>query len=196
MSKLLNLILSLKTFAGKINKKYLLLVLAITVMAGLSFNRLKTVSATKIAAQTSVKSSSDKNVSLDKEFKFPIVDAAGREVTKISYVIQNAQLQDQIIIQGQTATAISGRTFLILNLKLRNDSSSGIQMSARDYIRLNVNNASDWLAADIHNDPVEVQPISTKFTRLGFPINKADKDFKLQIGEIKGQKTTLPITFN
>jgi hypothetical protein len=49
-------------------------------------------------------------------------------------------------------------------------------------------NTSELLAPDIHNDPVEVQAISTKPTRVGFPINDTDKKLTLFIGEINGQK--------
>ena len=61
-------------------------------------------------------------------------------------------------------------------------------MNTRDYVRLTVNNGSEWLAPDIHNDPVEIQAISTKYTRIGFPISDTDKKLKLQIGEINGDK--------
>jgi hypothetical protein len=40
---------------------------------------------------------------------------------------------------------------------------------------------------------VEVQAISTKFTRVGFPINENDSDLKLRVGEIEGEKETIPL---
>ncbi len=130
---------------------------------------------------------------LNKEFLFPLKDAKGKEISKLKYSIQKAELRDEIIIKGQKATAIKERTFLVLNLKITNDYDKSIQISARDYIRLIVNNSSEKLAPDIHNDPVEIQAISTKFTRLGFPINDTDKNLTLQVGEIDGKKELIKL---
>ncbi len=125
---------------------------------------------------------------LSRQFYFPLKDAQGKEVSKFRYEIQSAELRDVIIIKGQKATAIKGRTFLVLNLKITNNFDKSIQINARDYIRLTVGKSTEKLAPDIHNDPVEVQAISTKYTRLGFPINDTDRDLTLQIGEITGRK--------
>lgn len=133
---------------------------------------------------------------IHKDFEFPIKDSSGTVSTTFTYTIQSAQLQDQIIVKGQKATAVTGRIFLIINLKLVNKSKNAIQINTRDYIRLGINgNNKDLLAPDIHNDPVEIQPISTEFTRIGFPVNAQDKSFTLYVGEIDGSKTTIPLKF-
>ncbi len=133
---------------------------------------------------------------INKEFSFPIKDNDNKELSKIKYLIQSATLQDEILVKGQRARAIQGRTFLILDLKITNTFNQGIQINSRDYIRLSVNGNSDELiAADIHNDPVEVQAISTKLTRIGFPINETDTGLELKIGEINGKKETIKISF-
>ncbi len=131
---------------------------------------------------------------INKTYEFPIRDAKGKEVSKIKYTLEKAELRDEIIVKGQKASAIDGRTFLILNLKITNDYDKAIQINARDYIRLTVNNSPEKLAADIHNDPVEVLAISTKLTRIGFPINDNDKNLTLQIGEVNGKKDTLKLS--
>lgn len=133
---------------------------------------------------------------INKEFSFPIKDDKGAEISKIKYVIETASLQDEILVKGERARAVQGRTFLILNLKITNNYKQGIQISSRDYVRLVVDGKKDELiAADIHNDPVEVQAISTKITRLGFPINETYKNLELQVGEINGKKETININF-
>lgn len=132
---------------------------------------------------------------INKSFDFPVNDAQGRQITTIKYVVQSADLQNQIVVKGQTATAIAGRAFLIINLKLTNNSDKDIQINTRDYLRLTVNgNDTEHLAPDIYNDPVDVQAISTKYTRAGFAINTTDKNLKLYVGEISGDKT--PIQLN
>ncbi|MCL4398076.1 hypothetical protein M1403_03590 [Patescibacteria group bacterium] len=149
--------------------------------------------ATSVTAQAS--DAPLKSTEINREFSFPMLDASGNEITKLSYTIQSAELRNNIILRGQEATAAPGKVFLIFNLKLRNGSPAGVQLNTADYLRLNVNDSSDWVAAEITNDPVTVPAISTKFTRVGFPISTSDKDYKLQAGEIKGSKTVIPVNF-
>jgi hypothetical protein len=128
--------------------------------------------------------SAQKTQTINKDFVF----------NNLKFTVGNASLNNQIVIEGQNATAIAGRTFLIVTLKIANDANQSIQMNTRDYVRLSVNkDESTWLAPDIHNDPVEVQAISTKFTRVGFAINNADNNLVLQIGEIKGDKQKIAL---
>lgn len=137
-------------------------------------------------------------INLDKKFSFPLKDDKGTVVGNFDYVIQSAQLQKQIIVQGQRATAVNGRAFLILNLKITNNLKKTIQLNTRDYIRLTTaSDANEQLAPDIHNDPVEVQAISTKFTRVGIALDEKDtkKTIKLKVGEIDGTKQNIDLNF-
>lgn len=88
---------------------------------------------------------------------------------------------------------------LILNVKLVNNYTKPVQISARDYVRLTVNkNTSEQLAPDIHNDPVDSQASSTKPTRVGFFINESDKDLTLSVGQYvgdgSGKKETIKLS--
>lgn len=137
-------------------------------------------------------------VNLDKNYSFPLKDDKGAVVGNFDYVIQSAAIQKQIIVQGQRATAVNGRDFLILNLKITNNLKKTIQLNTRDYIRLTVaSNTGEQLAPDIHNDPVEVQAISTKFTRVGIALDESDtkKPIQLKIGEIDGDKQNIDLNF-
>ncbi|MGH7203619.1 MAG: hypothetical protein ACREHC_04215 [Candidatus Levyibacteriota bacterium] len=131
---------------------------------------------------------------LNKSFDFPLKDGSGKVVSKLHYVIQSAELDNQIIIKGQQATAVQGRTFLVLNLQITNSYDKSVQLNTRDYVRLIASSSTEKLAADIHNDPVEVQAISTKYTRLGFPISTSDaSNLTLQVGEIEGAKQSIKL---
>ena len=111
-------------------------------------------------------------------------------------MIEKAELREEIIIEGQKASAVEGRIFLILTVKATNEHNQAIEISTRDYVRASVNgNKEEWLAAGMHNDPVEVQAISTKYTRLGFPIDENDKNIVLRVGEIDGEKEEIDINF-
>ena len=137
-------------------------------------------------------------INLDKKFSFPLRDEKGKKVASFDYIIQSASINKQIIVQGKRATAVTGRVFLILNLKIVNNLKQSMELPARSFVRVIVNsNEKELLAPDIHNDPVEVQAISTKYTRLGLAINEADayNVIKLQIGEIDGEKQTIELKF-
>lgn len=131
---------------------------------------------------------------LNKVFNFPLRDQTGKEVSKFTYEVQSAELRNQIVVKGQRASAVKGRTFLIVNLKITNNYDKNIQLNVKDFIRLTTGNSNEKLAADIHNDPVDVQAISTKYTRVGFPINDTDKNLKLQVGEVTGEKQTINLS--
>lgn len=130
---------------------------------------------------------------INKEFQFPLKDQTGKEVSQLKMHLENAELRNEIIVKGKRATAVTGRTFLIVTLKITNDFDRPVTINARDYFRLTINNSTERLAPDIHNDPVEVQAISTKYTRVGFPINDTDKNLMLQVGEISGRKETIKL---
>lgn len=127
-------------------------------------------------------------VEIGKIFSIPITDSQGSTIKELKLTLTDYEITDEIIVGGKKANAIEGRKFLVINLKVENSLDQAVQINTRDYIRLSSNNSGSWVAPDIHNDPVEVQPLSTKLTRLGFPINDNDSDFKLQVGELNGQK--------
>lgn len=134
-------------------------------------------------------------VPINRNFTFNITNN-GQTLGKIDYFLDGAELRNEIVVKGQTATAVRGRTFLIINLKLKNDQKTPITLNTSNFIRLSVNdNLKEWLAPDIHNDPVEIQAISTKLSRVGFPISDTDTKLKLQVGEIDGDKTVVDLKF-
>lgn len=138
-------------------------------------------------------------INLERKFTFPLKNEKGTSVGNFEYVIQSATIQKQILVQGQRATAVAGRDFLILNLKITNNLKQSIQLNTRDYLRLIVaSNPSEQLAPDIHNDPAEVQAISTKYTKVGIAIDEADakKTIHLKVGEIDGTKQNIDLNFN
>lgn len=181
-----------------LSPKVLLVVLGIIVFAGvvLLFKSNSNSSAVSSNSSKPAAPVAKQTQEINKEYSFPIKDDSGKELSRIKYVVQTAELQDEILVKGQRAQAVQGRTFLIIDLKISNSFDKGIQINSRDYIRLIINgNKNELIAADIHNDPVEVQAISTKLTRIGFPINDTDKNLELQVGEINGKKESIKLTF-
>lgn len=132
--------------------------------------------------------------SINKSFQFPVKDAQGTTITDIKYTITTASAQSNVLINGQKAFPVKGKIFLIIAIRLTNTFDQNIQINSRDYIRLQENNSPEFLAPDFHNDPVEVDAISTKLTRIGFAVNQNDRNIKLLVGEIDQPKTTIPMT--
>lgn len=183
-------------FGKKTVKVCLFLLLILLVITGGSKIIKRYVSSFKKSGITEVKGARAAQ-DVNKEFNFPLKDAKGEEVSKIKYVVEKAELRDEIIVQGQKATAVKGRTFLIITLKISNEHNQPIEINTRDYLRLSVNsNENELLAPDIHNDPAEVQAISTKYTRVGFPINTSDNNLVLFVGEINGAKEKIELKLN
>lgn len=159
---------------------------------------------TIVLVVSSIKRSSGKNEiviasakasqEINKEFNFPVKNEDGEEVSKIKYIVENAEKRDEVVAKGQRAQSVKGRTFLVFNLKIVNDFNQPLNIQTRDYVRLSVNeNKDQWLAPDFTNDPVEIQAISTKLTRVGFMVNDTDKNIILRVGEINGEKEELEI---
>lgn len=137
-------------------------------------------------------------IELNRTFAFPLRDEKGKDIGKFDFIIQKAELRKQIIVQGKRATAVNGRMFLVFDLKVVNNLKFPMELPTRNFMRIILNNNSkELLAPDIHNDPVEVQAISTKYTRLGLAIDEsaAKQTIKVQVGEVDGTKQTIDLNF-
>lgn len=183
---------------GLKNKKLLMFLgIAAVVLIIFIFNQnmFKNQSAQQNIPQTKIEGAKEK-ATINREFEFPLKNSKGDEVSKIKYTIESVELRKEILLKGKKASAVSGRIFFVVNIKIANSFDRSIEINSRDYLRVIVgSNEKELLAADIHNDPVRVQAISTKYTRLGFPVNDSAKEFKLKIGEINGEKTDIEVKF-
>lgn len=119
-----------------------------------------------------------------KEFSFPLKDANGKQLSNIKMVVQNVELRDQIIIQGKVANTTVGKNVLIVNLELTNNYTKPVQINSRNYFRLLKNKDGKLYDPKIHNDPIDVQPVSTTNTRIGFTVDDTDHDFVLRVGDV------------
>lgn len=175
--------------------KYFIFVLVIFVIA----IAVKALSASSAPSSTSSKVQLKEAVAtkpVSKDINIIIADEDGEELDPVTMRIDNVELREEIIVQGQKATSVEGRGFLVVNLKLVNPLESGVEINTKDYLRLGENDSNEWLAPDIHNDPVVIQAISTKPTRVAFPVNIETRRFSLQVGEIAGEKEIIEIDFN
>ena len=137
------------------------------------------------------------SIDLNQELTFPLRDTQDEKVSTLKYLVEKAEIRNEIIVQGRRYLAVEGRSFLIVTIKITNNFGQAIEIDTRDYMRLVVNGEEgEKLAPEIHNDPVEVQAISVKYTRLGFTIDDDVSSLALQVGEIDNDKQTIDLNFN
>lgn len=130
---------------------------------------------------------------LNNEYLFPLKDYEGNEVTQVRYLLKQYEFTKEVSVNFQKATITNDKIVLVFDIEITNDSNSAFEIIARDYLRLSVNGTDKWLAPDMHTDPVEVRPHSTKETKVGFTINETDSNIKLQVGELEGEKDIIEI---
>ena len=111
----------------KISKILLLIGVTIVVVVGLGrlVRGMISTSSSGKASVAGAKAVQD----LNREFSFPLRNGNNEEVSQIKYLIEKAELRDEIIVQGQRATAVKGRVFLILTLKITNDYDQAIRLN-------------------------------------------------------------------
>jgi len=176
------------------NKKALIVLVVVVVGGFLLFRSRGSSSVLSNQNEQIEVSKPSATKEINRVFEFPLKNGKGEEVSKLKFEIEKADIRSEIVVQGKKHVAVKGREYLILNLKVTNEYEKAVEINTRDYVRLSVNgNQDEWLAPDIHNDPVEVQALSTKLTRVGFPVDTTDKDFVLRVGEIKGEKEDIKL---
>jgi hypothetical protein len=134
---------------------------------------------------------------IDKSFDFPALNNNGKPTgSKIKLKITNVEKTSQVVVKDQVYTAKNNKMFLIVNLELKNDSTSSQNILPGDLLRLSIaSNEDNKFAPDLHNNLVPISAISTKIDRVGFVIPMDVKDFKLFVGEIEGKKESVLINF-
>lgn len=175
---------------GKINRK--VLVAAIIVLAILIgyivYSQVLRSRQIVISNQTTA------SVPIEKSYRFVATNSTGEATEEnLTLTISSAYKTRDILIQGKLAKARSGKAFLILNLEVDNPYQSKQFLAPVDLIRL-IDEQDKKFAPDVHNDQVEIEPISVKKTRVGFVIDESISQFKLQIGEIGGAKDIFDVT--
>ncbi len=137
-------------------------------------------------------------VSVDKSFDFPALNNQGKPAgSKIKLKIAQVEKTNQVIVKDQTFTAKNNKLFLIVNLEMKNDATTPLNLLPGDLIRLTYNNDdNNKYAPDLHNNLVLVSAISTKLDRVGFVIPDNARNFKLLIGELEGKKESVAVEFS
>ncbi|MDP2671267.1 MAG: DUF4352 domain-containing protein [bacterium] len=108
--------------------------------------------------------------------------------------LTNAQITDKVLVQGQNATARNGKTFIVIYLEVENKYQVPLYTTPLDLFRL-VRSDGKRIAPSVSQGNVEVRPISVKRSNVAFVIDRNEKNFTIELGEIRGEKQAVQINF-
>lgn len=133
-------------------------------------------------------------VDLGQSYTFSALNSSGVVAGEVTFRITKAEKTKEVLVQGRPANAKGDKAFLVLHIEIDNAEVEKRYISPVDILRL-VNEEGKKFAPDIHSDVVEIQPISTKITRVGFVTQESNNNFLIQVGELDGEKSELQISF-
>lgn len=112
---------------------------------------------------------------------------------KFPIEITSAQRTDSVLVQGQRVNARNNKQFLVLNMEISNNYNVPLYTYPVDSFRL-IDNDGKKFAPTAHQGNVEVRPQATKTSNVGFIVPEGTKRFKVEVGELNGEKTILEFT--
>lgn len=112
----------------------------------------------------------------------------------VELTFNKAEKTKSVLIKGKSATAKDDKYFLVVYFEIRNESNRALYLLPVDLIRL-VKAEGKLFAPSVHQSLVEVRPISTKVTNVGFVVEGNEKDFVLKVGEVGGRKNEIQVNF-
>lgn len=105
----------------------------------------------------------------------------------------SAQKTESVLVQGQRVTARNNKVFMVLNMEISNSYNVPLYTYPVDSFRL-IDADGKKFAPTAHQGNVEVRPQSTKTSNVGFVVPEDATRFKVEIGELSGEKTILEFT--
>jgi hypothetical protein len=106
-------------------------------------------------------------------------------VQTLNVTATTAQLQKRVLVRGNWIKARDGKLFLVVNLDVKNSINAPLYAVSQDWIRL-VEQDDKKKAPTAHQGTVEIRPLSTKETNVGFVVDEGQKQFKLEVGATDG----------
>ena len=147
------------------------------------------------SSSTLTSSSTFATAELNKQLSIAIKDASGKATGNVINInFGTAERTDKILINGKSASAKSGKDFLIINISIENSTKDRLNVRPIDFVRL-VDDSGKSFAADVHNDVIKVEPLSSRKTRVGFVVDESKNNFKFLLGEVSANRQTVEIKF-
>src|SRR3990167_5580311 len=134
-------------------------------------------------------------ISVDKTFQSTGRTKDGRLTDgTLPIKITTAEITDNILVKGQKATTRNGKLFLLVYLEIENKYQVALYSKPVDLLRL-VRTDGKRIAPSVSQGDVEIRPLSVKRTNVAFVIDAKEKNFTIEVGEVKGNKEAIQINF-
>ena len=148
-------------------------------------NNIPTLIPTTVPVQQPAR---PKKVNLNRTYNFPIKNSTDDEMGDFQLTVNSYELTSKVEVNNfYTATVSGDKKLLAVNLDIDNPTEQAFKLITRDYVRLSIDNGK-WITPEIHSDPIELRPQSSKVTIVAFPIKTNDRNLRLQIGGIDDEK--------
>lgn len=134
-------------------------------------------------------------VNVNRRFEVPIKNKDGSQTgEKLGITITTIEKTNEILIKNSPAKTKNGKIFLILNIEIQNDTKQQLTVRPVDMVRLIGDDGRSY-APDVHNNEVSAEPVSLRKTRVGYVVEQSKNNFKLLVGEVRGQQEPIEVSF-
>lgn len=183
-----------KRFTEYVKRKKKFLIVLTIILLVIFFLKLPVKNNKTAAPAPTVRTTT---VNVNRSFTFPALDNLGKATkNNIVFRIKSVEKTNQVLVKDQVFTAKNNKLFLIVNLELKNDVTSQLNIIPGDLVRLSIDPDKETrFAPDLHNNLVGVAAISTRIDRVGFVVPDKGRIFRLYIGEIEGNKQEISLSF-
>lgn len=169
----------------------LFILIAILVIASYQFGRSQRPTSS-VSQQRTLSQVYSKVIRVDQSVELPVTSGKEKETVIITFT--TAEKTDQVVVDDKEIRARQDKLFLIANFEIDNNLVTKATILPAEVIRL-VTEKDKKFAPDLHNNQIDILPISTKIDRVGFVISKDAKDLKLQVGPLTGEKKIIQLSF-
>ncbi len=108
--------------------------------------------------------------------------------------ITSAEITDSVLVKGQRAYTRNNKLFLVVYLEIENKYPVTLYSKPVDLLRL-VRADGKRAAPSVSQGDVEIRAISVKRTNVAFVIDRGEKNFTIEVGEVDGEKQAIQVNF-
>lgn len=184
----------------KIIKKNLKLIAGIVVIAIIlgvvfSFGRQKgNTASTNSVSVASLRTDEPTAVAeINQNFDFELLNANSQK-KMVKFTVTTVERKEEIKLKDQTRKPTKDKDYLLVRIEIQNDHIDRLAIASGDRVRLQ-DDSGKLFAPDYHNGAVIIEPLSVKKDLLAFVVDKQDKSFVLQVGDLEQEKQKIEINF-
>jgi hypothetical protein len=147
--------------------------------------------------QASAVQGASATTNLSQHFQVVARDSTGHPLVPAKLLdlsLIRAEKTNNILIQAKKYNTINGKQFLVIYFNVKNPDKAIYYINTADLFRFRDSSGNKIVPA-VHQGTIDIRPISTASSNVGFLINQYDKNFKVEIGEIDGNLKTFEVNF-